>query len=241
MQRDDWYTTRRDARRADDAEDGRPDRRRARAGPPGGARSDRRGPGALRGAARRGLLGSLRACGERRLALPQVVLPARQLGKQVLPEFVQHRRAPAPPLRPSAPAPSTATASPPATARWSPTACCRAISSAPTRRASWACRPPANAGGSHNLIIQPGEHDLAGLIKQMGRGLLVTELLGHGVNYVTGDYSRGAAGFWVENGKIAYAGRGDHHRRQPARHAGRASSPSATTCRCAAPSRPARS
>jgi len=62
----------------------------------------------------------------------------------------------------------------------------------------------ANAGGSHNLIIKPGEHDLAGLLAAMGRGLLVTELLGHGINYVTGDYSRGAAGYWVENGKIAY-------------------------------------
>jgi len=62
----------------------------------------------------------------------------------------------------------------------------------------------ANAGGSHNLLVKPGQHDLAGLIKQMDRGLLVTELLGHGVNYVTGDYSRGAAGFWVENGVIQY-------------------------------------
>jgi PmbA protein len=62
----------------------------------------------------------------------------------------------------------------------------------------------ANAGGSHNLIIQPGRHDLAGLMAEMGRGLLVTELLGHGINYVTGDYSRGAAGYWIENGKIAY-------------------------------------
>lgn len=61
-----------------------------------------------------------------------------------------------------------------------------------------------NAGGCHNLIVEPGAHDLAGLLRQMGRGLLVTELLGHGVNYVTGDYSRGAAGFWVENGEIAY-------------------------------------
>ncbi|MBK6905735.1 MAG: metalloprotease PmbA [Rhodocyclaceae bacterium] len=61
-----------------------------------------------------------------------------------------------------------------------------------------------NAGGSHNLLVKSGEHDLAGLIKQMGRGLLVTELLGQGVNYVTGDYSRGAAGYWVENGEIAY-------------------------------------
>ncbi|MCK6389531.1 MAG: metalloprotease PmbA [Azonexus sp.] len=62
----------------------------------------------------------------------------------------------------------------------------------------------ANAGGSHNLIIEPGEHDLAGLLARMGRGVLVTELLGHGINYVTGDYSRGAAGFWVENGQIVH-------------------------------------
>lgn len=61
-----------------------------------------------------------------------------------------------------------------------------------------------NAGGSHNLLVKPGQYDLDGLIKHMDRGLLVTELLGHGVNYVTGDYSRGAAGFWVENGKIQF-------------------------------------
>ena len=61
-----------------------------------------------------------------------------------------------------------------------------------------------NAGGSHNLLINPGELDLPGLLARMGRGLLVTELLGHGINYVTGDYSRGAAGFWVENGQIVH-------------------------------------
>jgi PmbA protein len=61
-----------------------------------------------------------------------------------------------------------------------------------------------NAGGSHNLIMQSGEYDLPGLLKKMGKGLLVTELLGHGINYVTGDYSRGAAGFWVEDGEIAF-------------------------------------
>ncbi len=61
-----------------------------------------------------------------------------------------------------------------------------------------------NAGGSHNLVVAPGEHDLAGLLKEMGSGLLVTELLGHGANMVTGDYSRGAAGFWVEHGEIQY-------------------------------------
>lgn len=62
-----------------------------------------------------------------------------------------------------------------------------------------------NAGGNHNLIVQPGELDFAGLLKKMGRGLVVTELMGQGVNNVTGDYSRGAAGFWVEDGEIAYA------------------------------------
>lgn len=61
-----------------------------------------------------------------------------------------------------------------------------------------------NAGGTHNLIVAPGELDFAGLLRQMGRGLVVTELLGHGVNPVTGDYSRGAAGFWVEHGEIQY-------------------------------------
>jgi PmbA protein len=61
-----------------------------------------------------------------------------------------------------------------------------------------------NAGGNHNLIVTPGEHDLDGLLKTMGTGLFVTELLGHGANMVTGDYSRGAAGFWVEHGKIQY-------------------------------------
>lgn len=61
-----------------------------------------------------------------------------------------------------------------------------------------------NAGGAHNLIVKPGKRDLAGLVKEMGRGLLVTELLGHGVNYVTGDYSRGAAGYWVDKGQVRY-------------------------------------
>lgn len=61
-----------------------------------------------------------------------------------------------------------------------------------------------NAGGCHNLLVDSGGDDFEGLLKRMGRGLLVTELLGHGVNYVTGDYSRGAAGYWVENGRIVH-------------------------------------
>jgi len=61
----------------------------------------------------------------------------------------------------------------------------------------------ANAGGAHNLVV-PGTDDLAALLRRMGKGLFVTEQLGQGVNPVTGDYSRGAAGFWIEDGQIAY-------------------------------------
>src|SRR6185437_13405315 len=60
-----------------------------------------------------------------------------------------------------------------------------------------------NAGGSHNLVV-PGTEDLRALMRRMGKGLFVTEQLGQGVNPVTGDYSRGAAGFWIENGEIAH-------------------------------------
>ncbi len=65
-------------------------------------------------------------------------------------------------------------------------------------------RSTGNAGGNHNLLLVGGALDFTGLLKTMGTGLLVTELLGHGVNLVTGDYSRGAAGYWVEGGQIAY-------------------------------------
>ena len=65
-------------------------------------------------------------------------------------------------------------------------------------------RSTGNAGGNHNLILDSTGEDFPALLRKMGRGLLVTELLGMGVNQVTGDYSRGAAGFWVETGEIAY-------------------------------------
>lgn len=69
-------------------------------------------------------------------------------------------------------------------------------------------RTTGNAGGSHNLTLtsrltRPGD-DLDAMLRKLGRGLFVTELMGQGVNPVTGDYSRGASGYWVENGRIAY-------------------------------------
>ncbi|MFZ2297353.1 MAG: metalloprotease PmbA, partial [Aquabacterium sp.] len=69
-------------------------------------------------------------------------------------------------------------------------------------------RTTGHAGGSQNLIMSSKLTDpkdnLKAMLKKLGTGLFVTELMGQGVNYVTGDYSRGAAGYWVENGKIAY-------------------------------------
>jgi PmbA protein len=65
-------------------------------------------------------------------------------------------------------------------------------------------RTTGNAGGTHNLIVHARERDLAGMLALMDRGMFVTELMGQGVNAVTGDYSRGATGFWVEKGKLAY-------------------------------------
>ncbi len=61
-----------------------------------------------------------------------------------------------------------------------------------------------NAGGVHNLHIEPGALDRSAMLRELGTGLFVTELLGHGTNPVTGDYSRGAAGFWVEGGEIQF-------------------------------------
>ena len=66
-----------------------------------------------------------------------------------------------------------------------------------------------NAGGVHNLVVTPGAadgevSDFSGMLRRLGTGLLVTEVMGQGVSIVTGDYSRGAAGFWVENGRIAH-------------------------------------
>jgi PmbA protein len=65
-------------------------------------------------------------------------------------------------------------------------------------------RTTGNAGGTYNLIVPGRGRDFDGMLALMGRGLLVTELMGQGVNGVTGDYSRGATGFWVEDGRVAY-------------------------------------
>jgi len=65
-------------------------------------------------------------------------------------------------------------------------------------------RSTGNAGGVHNLSLDDTGQDFPALLKLMGAGLLVTELMGQGINKVTGDYSRGAAGFWVEHGELQF-------------------------------------
>ncbi len=64
--------------------------------------------------------------------------------------------------------------------------------------------PTGHAGGIHNWFVKSTGQDFDAMLKTLGTGLLVTEVMGQGVNIVTGDYSRGAAGFWVENGEIQY-------------------------------------
>ena len=64
--------------------------------------------------------------------------------------------------------------------------------------------PTGNAGGVHNLMVQVSEQDLEALIRQMDTGLLITDMIGFGVNQITGDYSRGASGFWIERGELQY-------------------------------------
>lgn len=65
-------------------------------------------------------------------------------------------------------------------------------------------RSTGNAGGVYNLVLEPGSFTFEGLLREMDTGLVVTELIGQGANTVSGDYSRGAAGFWVENGRIVH-------------------------------------
>jgi PmbA protein len=65
-------------------------------------------------------------------------------------------------------------------------------------------QPTGNSGGTHNLRVTSGTRNFEQMLELLDTGLLVTEVMGSGVNMLTGDYSRGAAGFWVEKGQIAY-------------------------------------
>ncbi len=204
MQRDDWYTTHRDASRLDaPAQVGRIAAERAVARLGGRKVKTGEFPVVFEAPLAGGLLGSLVHAASGGALYRKSSFLLDQLGKKIMPDFVQIVE------RPhikcglgSAAFDSDGVATRDRDIVTDGILQGYFLSTYSARKLGM--QTTANAGGSHNLIIQPGEHGLDGLLAQMGRGLLVTELLGHGINYVTGDYSRGAAGYWVENGKIAY-------------------------------------
>jgi PmbA protein len=129
------------------------------------------------------------------------------LGKRVLPEHIDVREDPHVPRgKGSAPFDDEGVATRPALIVDSGTVQSYFLSSYSARKLGM--RTTGHAGGSHNLTLTSrltnAGDDLDAMLKRLGRGLFVIELMGQGVNYVTGDYSRGAAGFWVERGRIAF-------------------------------------
>jgi len=204
MQRDDWYTTHRDASRLDDAAQvGRIAAERAVARLGGRKVKTGEFPIILEAPLAGGLLGSLVHAASGGALYRKSSFLLDQLGKKIMPNFVQIAE------RPhikcglgSASFDSDGVATRDRDVVTNGILQGYFLSTYTARKLGM--QTTANAGGSHNLIIEPGELDLDGLMAKMGRGLLVTELLGQGINYVTGDYSRGAAGFWIEDGKIAY-------------------------------------
>ncbi len=204
MQRDDWYTTHRDAARLDDAAQvGRIAAERAVARLGGRKVKTGEFPIILEAPLAGGLLGSLVHAASGGALYRKSSFLLDQLGKKIMPDFVHIAE------RPhikcglgSASFDSDGVATRDRDVVASGILQGYFLSTYTARKLGM--QTTANAGGSHNLIIDPGDLDLDGLLARMGRGLLVTELLGQGINYVTGDYSRGAAGFWIENGRIAY-------------------------------------
>ena len=204
MQRDDWYTTHRDATRLDDPHQvGRIAAERAVARLGGRKVKTGEFPIILEAPLAGGLLGSLVHAASGGALYRKSSFLLDQLGKKIMPDFVHIAE------RPhiqcglgSASFDSDGVATRDRDVVRDGILQGYFLSAYTARKLGM--QTTANAGGSHNLIIEPGQHDLDGLLAQMGRGLLVTELLGHGINYVSGDYSRGAAGYWVENGKIVH-------------------------------------
>ncbi len=204
MQRDDWYTTHRDAARLDDPlQVGRIAAERAVARLGGRKVKTGEFPVIFEAPLAGGLLGSLVHAASGGALYRKSSFLIDHLGKRVMPDFVQIAERPHIPCGlGSAAFDSDGVATRDRDIVTDGILQGYFLSTYTARKLGM--QTTANAGGSHNLIIQPGQYDLAGLLAQMGRGLLVTELLGHGINYVTGDYSRGAAGYWVENGKIVH-------------------------------------
>ena len=205
MQRDYWYTDRTRSLRPSAGSRSRAHRRRADGAPAQRAQARHaRLSRAVRGAGGGRSHRFVRRRGVGRRAVPQIVVPAR---------FARHSRCSRRTCRFARIRTSRARAAArrSTTKAWRrrratscATASCAAISSAATRRASSAWSRPATPAAATISWSRMATTTSPALMRRMGRGLFVTEQLGQGVNPVTGDYSRGAAGFWIEDGAIAY-------------------------------------
>ena len=204
MQRDYWYTT---ARRADDLEAAAAVGRRAgeRTLARLGARriSTRQAPVLFQADVAVSLLRSFTAAVNGSALYRHSTFLLDHLGRQVFPEFVRIRENPLL-VRglASAPFDSEGVATRAQDFVLDGVLTGYVLGSYSARRLGM--QTTGNAGGVRNLSIEPGQLSLEDLLTTMDSGLLVTEMMGHGVNMVTGDYSRGAAGFWVENGEIQF-------------------------------------
>jgi len=204
MQRDYWYTA---SRRAEDLEPAKQVGRKAgeRTLARLGARkiSTRQVPVIFLAETATGLLRNLTGAISGSSIYRKSSFLLDHLGQQVFPEFVQVSENPLLPRgMASAPFDSEGVATRPKAIIKDGVLQTYLLSSYSARKLG--LQTTGNAGGVRNLAIEPGELDLQGLMKEMGTGLLVTEMMGHGLNMVTGDYSRGAAGFWIENGEIQH-------------------------------------
>jgi len=204
MQRDYWYTA---ARRAEDLESAQAVGRRAaeRTLRRLGARrlSTRTAPVIFAPELARGFLGHMISAikGGAQYRKSSFLLDAA--GSQVLPRWMNIEERPQLPCAPgSAPFDAEGVATHDRTLVKEGVLQGYVLSSYSARRLG--LQTTGNAGGIHNLLVSSGALDFDGLLREMGRGLVVTELMGHGINGVTGDYSRGAGGFWVEGGEIAH-------------------------------------
>ena len=204
MQRDDWYTTRRHAGELDTPESvGRRAAEKAVARLGGRRVKTGEYPVLFDATLASGLIGNLVHAASGGALYRKASFLVGQLGQKILPDFVQLKEMPHL-LRGlgSAPFDNDGVATQSRDVILDGVLQGYFLSAYTARKLGM--KTTGNAGGAYNLQLVPGSEDQVALLKKMGRGLLLTEMLGQGVNYVTGDYSRGAAGFWVENGEIAY-------------------------------------
>ena len=205
MQRDYWYSSARDWRELEDAETiGRESARRTIARLDPRKLSTRRAPVLFVPEIARGLIGHFTAAIRGSSQYRQASFLLNAAGEQVFPAgFAIAERPHLPKAMGSAPFDDEGVATRDRELIADGVLTGYILSSYSARKLN--LQTTGNAGGAHNLLVaSSADGGLGGMLKRLGTGLLVTELMGQGVNTVTGDYSRGAAGFWVENGALAY-------------------------------------